>query len=161
MTKTVKNGLKHCKWQNKFKKIKKIHTIRMLYMTFDISFSIFIFFYFFFNFHFFKTGIFGYFWFLAKNAPKLQELFKKRSKSSIFPIIFHISLKKIHFLTLTFFLGPLTWNRPIEWPSFTMPSKLKCEECFITLNLYWCTQDCQRPIPEDVLHLGSLELALL
>ena len=49
---------------------------------------------------------------MAKNTPKLQELLKKRSKSSICPIIFHISLKKIHFSTLTFFFGPLTWNRP-------------------------------------------------
>ena len=63
-------------------------------------------------FTFSKTVIFGYFWFLAKNIPKLQKLFKKRPKSSICLIIFQISSKKIHFLTLTFFLGPLTWNRP-------------------------------------------------
>ena len=80
-------------------------------MIFEISFSMFNFFLLFFL-HFFKTVIFGYFWFLAKNTPKLQELLKKRSKSSICPIIFHISLKKIHFSTLTFFFGPLTWNRP-------------------------------------------------
>ena len=86
----------------------------MLYMIFVISFSIFSFFLLlFFTFHFFKTIIFGYFWSLAKNTPKLQELFKKLSKSSICPIIFHISLTKIHFLMLTFFLGPLTWNRPL------------------------------------------------
>ena len=42
---------------------------------------------------------------LAKNTPKLQKLIKKRPKSSICLNIFH-------FLTLTFFLGPLTWNRP-------------------------------------------------
>ena len=47
-----------------------------------------------------------------------------------------------------------------EWPSFTMLDKLKCEEC-LNLNLYWWTVDCQRPLPEDVLHLGSLEIAIL
>ena len=57
------------------------------------------------NFHFFKTVIFGYFWILAKNTPKLQELFKKRSKSLIYPIIFHISLKqKFTFQHWLFFL---------------------------------------------------------
>ena len=62
------------------------------------------------NFHFFKTVIFGYFSFWAKNTPKLQKLLKKRPKSSNCLIILHISSKKIHFSTLTFFLGPLTWS---------------------------------------------------
>ena len=30
---------------------------------------------------------------------------------ALLPFPFH---KKIHFLTLTFFLGPLTWNRPVK-----------------------------------------------
>ena len=45
----------------------------------------------------------SHFWFLAKNTPKLQELFKKRSKSLICPIIFHISLKKFIFQRWPFF----------------------------------------------------------
>ena len=80
----------------------------MIYMIFQKSCPIFtIFFSLVQNSHFWV-----FFLFLAKNTPKLQKLFKKRQKSSICLIIFHISLKKIHFLTLTFFLGPLTWNGP-------------------------------------------------
>ena len=47
-----------------------------------------------------------------------------------------------------------------EWPSFTIPDKLKCQE-FLELNLYWWTEDCKRPLPEDILHIGSLEPAML
>ena len=46
---------------------------------------------------------FGNFWFLAKNTPKLQKLFKKRPKSSICLIIFHISSKKSSFWHWPFF----------------------------------------------------------
>ena len=53
----------------------KIHTIRMIYMIFEESCSILIIYNFFL--HFFKTVIFGcFFLFLAKNTPKLQNLFK-------------------------------------------------------------------------------------
>ena len=111
----------------------------MLYMIFDISFSILSFFSFFSSiFTFFETVIFGYFCFLAKNTPKLQEWFKKRSKSSICPNIFHISLKKIHFLTLTFFLGPLTWNRPCMREHMCL-KVMFVRERFVTLitNQWW------------------------
>ena len=47
-----------------------------------------------------------------------------------------------------------------EWPSFTMPDKLKCREC-LELNLYWWTEDCKRALPEDIIHIESLEPAML
>ena len=72
-----------------------MHTIRIIYMIFEISCSFFkkknL------NFHFFKTVIYGYFWFLAKNTPKLQKLIIKWSKSSICLIMFNISSKKSSF----------------------------------------------------------------
>ena len=92
-----------------------MHTMRMIYMVFEISCSIlkkkiYLQFLLFQNSHF--LGIFD-FW--LKNTYQLQKLFKQRPKSSICLNIFHISYKKINFLTLTIFLGPLTWNRPIMY----------------------------------------------
>ena len=73
-------------------------------MIFEISFSIFNFFSSFFYFHFFKWVIFAYFCFLAKTPPNCKSYFKKkRSKSWICTIIFHISLKKSIFWRWPFF----------------------------------------------------------
>ena len=47
-----------------------------------------------------------------------------------------------------------------EWPSFSMPDKLKCLEC-IRGNLDWWKTDCKRPLPEDILHIGSLDPVIL
>ena len=65
------------------------------------------------NFHFFKTGIFGCFLFLAKNTPKLQKLLNKTAKIIHLPYyLSHFIKKKIHFLTLTFFLRPFYMESP-------------------------------------------------
>ena len=133
--KTVKNGLKHCKWQNKLTKSKNSYYKNVICDIWN-KLSIFNFFLLFFNFHFLKTVILGYFWFFSKNTPKLKELFKKRSKSSICPIIFHISWKKIHFLTLTFFLGPLTWNRPsVELGTVHLGKEVTKKNCKIYCDI--------------------------
>ena len=47
-----------------------------------------------------------------------------------------------------------------EWPSFSMPDKLKCLKC-IRGNLDWWKEDCKRPLPEDILHIGSLDRIIL
>ena len=47
-----------------------------------------------------------------------------------------------------------------EWPSFTIPDKLKCLKC-LNLNLYWWTEDLKRLLTEDILYIGSLKHAIL
>ena len=59
---------------------------------------------FFLNFHFFITVIFKYFYFiLGEKKPKITKVVQKMAKIINLPIFFHISSKKIHFSTLTFF----------------------------------------------------------
>ena len=88
-------------------------------MIFEISCSIFKKNIFFFNFHFLKTVIFGYFWFLAKTPPNYKSCSKNCQNHQFALLTFTFHLKKNHFSTLTFFLGPLTWNRPlVKWFRF-------------------------------------------
>ena len=94
-------------------------------MIFDISFSILNFFLLFFNFHFFKRVIFGYFLFLAKNTPKLKELFKKRSKSSICPIIFHISFLKNPLFDVDLFSRTFDMESPYTSKTATVTSNVQ------------------------------------
>ena len=46
-----------------------------------------------------------------------------------------------------------------EWPSFSLPDKLKCLEC-IRSNIDWWTEDCKKDLPEDILHIWSLDPAI-
>ena len=46
-----------------------------------------------------------------------------------------------------------------EWPSFSSSDKLKCLEC-IRANVDWWTRDCKNDLPEDILHIWSLDPAL-
>ena len=64
------------------------------------------------NFTFFKKSFLGIFDFWLKTHHNYKKLFKKRPKPLICLIIFYLKKKHVHFLTLTFFLGPLTWTRP-------------------------------------------------
>ena len=82
------------------------------FIFFNFFFYFFIFFFFFINSHFFKTVIFGYFDFWLKKPPKLQKLLKKRPKSSICFIIFHISLKKNPLFNVNLFSRTFDMEQP-------------------------------------------------
>ena len=45
-----------------------------------------------------------------------------------------------------------------EWPRFSSPDKLKCLEC-IRSNVDRWNEDCKKALPEDVLHIWSLDPA--
>ena len=109
--KTVKNGLKNCKWQNKLTKSWYSYNINYIYYIWNklcnlkkIKK----------NLQFFKTVIFGYFIFFwaKKKSPKITKVVQKTAKIINFPYYLSHFTKKNHFLTLAFFLGPLTWNCP-------------------------------------------------
>ena len=99
---------------------------------------------FFFNFHFFKTVIFGYFWFLAKNTPKLQKLFKKRQKSWICLIIFHISSKKNQLFDVDLFSRSFDMESPsrkIHYPQIYDRKSVAHQAAIFTAD-----RRCCRPV---------------
>ena len=77
-----------------------------------------------FNFYCVKTLIFGYFSFWDKNTLKLQQLFKKRPKSSNCLIIFHISLKKNPFFDVDLFSRAFDMESPQKSDSLSPPLSL-------------------------------------
>ena len=85
----------------------------MLYMIFDISFSILNFFSSFFQFSLFQNSHFWVFFYFWLKHPQTTRVVQKTVKIiNLLYYLSHFIKQKIHFLTLTFFLGPLTWNRP-------------------------------------------------
>ena len=75
----------------------------MLYLKFEISF-----FFFFSIFTFSKQSILGIFDFWLKTPPNYKICSKNGQNHQFALLSFTFHKKKIHFLTLTFFLGPLT-----------------------------------------------------
>ena len=108
-------------------------------MIFEISCSIFrqkkncffiiFIFYFLFQFSLFQKSQFWiFFFFLAKNTPKLQKL-KKTAKINKLPYNLSNFIKKIHFLTLTVFSRTFDMEMPIS------KIKIKINTCSITCPL--------------------------
>ena len=62
-------------------------------------------------FTFSKQLFLGIFYFGLK-TPKNYKSCSKKAKIINLPNYLSYFIKKIHFSTLTFFLGPVTWNRP-------------------------------------------------
>ena len=67
-----------------------------------------------FNFHFLQTVIFEYFFYFWLKTPQNYKSCSKNCKNDQFALLsFIFHFRKIQFSTLTFFLGPLTWNCPL------------------------------------------------
>ena len=70
----------------------------MLYMIFEISFSIIIFFFFFYSiFTFSKQSFFGYFLYLTKTPPNYNSCSKNGQNLQFALLSFTFHFKKIHF----------------------------------------------------------------
>ena len=110
--KTVKNGLKHCNQQSKLTKSENsyykndIHDIgnylldlRKKFFFLSLQFSLFL------------NSLFRPFLIFGHKYPKIKKSVQKTAQIIKLPYYLSHFIKKIHLLTLTFFLGPLTWNR--------------------------------------------------
>ena len=69
-------------------------------------------------FTFSKQSFLGIFDFWFETHPNYKSCSKNGQNHQFALLSFTFHTKKIHFLTLTFFLGPLTWNRPFQTFTF-------------------------------------------
>ena len=108
-------------------------------MIFEISCSIFKKNIFFLQFSLFQNSRFFFLSFflflLAKNTPKLQELFKKRSKLSICPIIFHVSLKKNSTFWRWPFFSDLWHGKSVTYLIDVFQNLVKTYKSLLTIHL--------------------------
>ena len=105
MTKQINKIKKNAYYQNDIYNIKN-KLFNLLKKHFFLQFSL------------FQNSIVWVIFDFGLKKSQITRVVQKMVKIINLPYYLSHFIKKIHFLTLTFFLGPLTWNRLKQWGDY-------------------------------------------